>query len=44
MNRLPGQPKAVAPSVPTVWTLKVTGKVLSIETKKTLTKACYPFI
>lgn len=43
MNRLPGQPKAAAPSVPTLQVLKVEGTTLSIESTKTFEAACYPF-
>lgn len=40
MDRLPGQPKAIAPSVPTVVTLRVEGKSLVVDSKKTFAKEC----
>jgi hypothetical protein len=43
LDRLPGQPKAVAPTVPTVEVLSVNSGVLSIESKKTFAASCYPF-
>lgn len=42
-DRLPGQPKAVAPSVPTLLKLKVNAGALVQDSKTTGTVACYPF-
>lgn len=43
MDRLPGQPKAAAPSVPTIFTLSLVDTALIINSTKILDASCYPY-
>lgn len=43
VDRLPGQPKAALPTVPTITKLAVIDKALAIDSSNTLDPSCYPY-
>lgn len=43
MDRLPGQPKAALPTVPTIFTLAFVDSSLVTDSTKTLDASCYPY-